>query len=89
MTTATETEATTEQKAPAKKPAAEKKAAPAKGGKKIQLLAKECPARKGTNRAKLWAKLKNGMSPDAAREAGVPARFLKKMVKNGHLKIAA
>src|SRR5687767_2837928 len=57
-----------------------------KDAKKITLLVKENPARKGTNRAKLWGKLKTGMTVAAAREAGVPARFLKKMVKAKNLK---
>ena len=77
-------------KAAAKKAPAKEKATSTKGGnKKITLVTKECPARKGSNRAKLWAKLKSGMTLAEAREAGIPLRYLKKMAKGKHLKIAA
>ncbi len=81
-------------KAPAKKTTA-KKAAPVKEtketkptgkmAKKITILAKECPVRKGTNRAKFWAKLKNGMTLAAIKDANVPLRFVGKMVRAKHL----
>ena len=80
-------------KQPAKKATAPKTASPkeatpkTKTGKKITILAKECPVRKGTNRAKFWAKLKSGMTMAAAKEANVPVRFIKKMAKAKHLTI--
>jgi hypothetical protein len=83
MQTVTET-ATQETKMskPAKKAAPKK--APAKSGKKITLVAKECPVRKGTSRAKFWAKLKTGLTTG---EVDVPLRFIKKMAKAGHIKL--
>ena len=56
-------------------------------GKKITIVAKENPTRKGTNRAKFWAKLKTGMTIGEVRAAGIPARFIKKMKAGGHIKI--
>jgi hypothetical protein len=54
---------------------------------KITLLAKECPSKKGTNRAKRWSKLENGMTVAEAREEGVPSSYLNRMADAGHLKI--
>jgi len=56
---------------------------------KIVLVAKTCPSKPGTIRAKRWALLKTGMTVVAAKAAGIPAVFLKKMAKKGALKIAA
>jgi hypothetical protein len=91
---ATEPKAKTAAKPKAKaqaKPKAkvEKPAAKPKDGdsKKVTILAKECPARKGTSRAKFWAKLSNNMTIGEVRGAGIPARFLKKMKAAGHIKI--
>jgi hypothetical protein len=79
----------TAKRKPAKAAKLETKKATPKSGKKITKLAKECPVRKGSNRAKWWNLLKNGMTTGEASEAGVPARFIKKMVKAKHLKVAA
>ena len=80
---------TTTKKAPTKKVEAKVEAptkkVTGKMAKKITLIAKECPARKGTNRAKFWAKLKNGMTLDAAKDANVPLRFIGKMVRAKHI----
>ncbi len=83
---------TATKKSPAKKKPAAKKAAgktSKKAAQKISAMTKECPARKGSKRAKLWSKLKNGMTLADAREAGVPSRFIKKMAKSENLKIVA
>lgn len=57
---------------------------PTKSGKKITVLAKQCPVRKGTNRARYWSRLKTGVTTG---EVDVPIRFIKKMAKAGHLKL--
>jgi hypothetical protein len=61
-----------------------KKSAP---GGTITLIAKSCPSKSGTVRAKRWAKLKSGMSVGEANDAGVPSIYLKRMVAAGHVKI--
>ena len=65
-----------------------KAATPSKeDSKKITLLAKKCPSKAGTNRAKRWAKLKNGMTLATALEAGIPRSYLNRMATGKHLKI--
>lgn len=66
------------------KPTAAAAKKPTKSGKKITLVAKTCPVRKGTERAKYWSRLKTGLTTG---EVDAPLRFIKKMAKAGHLKL--
>jgi hypothetical protein len=68
------------------KPATKKPAAKDAGGK-ITLIAKSCPSKSGTVRAKRWAQLKNGMTVAEAAEKKIPVVYLRRMEKAGHLKI--
>lgn len=82
--------------APAKK--GKGKAPPAKGdrpgpkglfarGDKIKLLTKENPFREGTKCANWWAKMKDGMTVDAAIAAGVPRHHIRWELTLGNVKI--
>lgn len=66
-----------------------KRGAAGRGDKKIHILSKENPKRKGTEAHKLFALYKNGMSVAEALAKGVPSGYISWDVKHKYIELRA